>query len=215
MKLVFLGPPGAGKGTQAARMSDEFGLEHASTGDIFRSAVAEGSELGETVQSYLDEGKLVPDELTSRVVDEVVLARKEDYILDGFPRTIGQAEMLEQMLQKRSQSLDGVIYFELEEDEAIRRLTGRLVCSECGANYHREFMPPKAEGICDKCGAELRVRSDSSETVVRDRLEEYEAKTAPLVPFYEEKRILKTVDASASPDEVSELTKRAIKDLQR
>ncbi len=214
MKLVFLGPPGAGKGTQASRLSEEMGLEHASTGDIFRAAVAEGSELGQTVKSYLDGGKLVPDELTSQVVDEMVLARYEDFILDGFPRTIPQAEQLEDMLGERGQQLDGVIYFELSEDDAIVRLTGRLVCKECGENYHKTFMPPEKTGICDNCGADLKVRSDSSEEVVRQRLEEYEEKTQPLVPFYEERGILHTVDASGSPDEVTEETREVVEDVR-
>lgn len=210
MKLVFLGPPGAGKGTQASRLSDELELEHASTGDIFRSAVAEESELGLTVKSYLDGGKLVPDELTSRVVDEMVLARHEDFILDGFPRTITQAEMLDGMLDKRNQELDAVVYFELAAENAIERLTGRLVCSGCGRNYHKKFMPPTENGVCDDCGETLNVRSDSSEDVVRQRLEEYEEKTQPLVPFYSERGLLKTVDASDSPDAVTEKTRDVI-----
>lgn len=213
MKLVFLGPPGAGKGTQASRLSDKMGLEHASTGDIFRAAVAEESELGQTVKSYLDGGKLVPDELTSRVVDEMVLARYEDFILDGFPRTIPQAELLDEMLEKRNQSLDAVIYFELGADEAVVRLTGRLVCKECGENYHKKFMPPEKDGVCDECGLELKVRSDSSEEVVRERLKEYEEKTQPLVPFYEERDLLHRVDASVSPDAVTDQTREVINGL--
>lgn len=210
MKLVFLGPPGAGKGTQAARLAEEYGLEHASTGDIFRAAVAEESELGQTVQSYLDGGELVPDELTSRVVEEMVLERCEDFILDGFPRTLKQAQLLDEMLDRRDEQLDGVLYFALSAEEAMERLTGRLTCSECGKNYHRKFMPPEEDGVCDECGGQLKVRSDSSEDVVRRRLEEYEEKTQPLVPYYRERGLLETVDASHAPDTVTEHTKKTI-----
>ena len=213
MKLVFLGPPGAGKGTQASRLSKELNLEHASTGDIFRAAVAEDSELGRTVKSYLDGGKLVPDELTSRVVEEMVLERFEDFILDGFPRTLPQAELLDEMLHRRNEELDAVLYFELGEEDAIKRLEGRLVCPECGKNYHRKFMPPEEEGICDACGSSLKVRSDSSENIVRKRLEEYNEKTRPLVPYYREKGLLKVIDASAEPDTVCERTKQRISEL--
>ncbi|KPK65630.1 MAG: hypothetical protein AMK73_02480, partial [Planctomycetes bacterium SM23_32] len=206
MKLVFLGPPGAGKGTQAVRMAQEFGVCHASTGDIFRQAAASGSELGRAVSDYLDGGRLVPDELTSRVVEEMVVARADDYILDGYPRTLQQARDLDQMLRLRNEELDAVLYFELDDEAAVRRLTGRLVCSECGENYHREFMPPKVAGVCDKCGAPLKARSDSSEDVVRQRLAEYHEKTRPLVGFYEERGLVERVDASAPPDEVTRRT---------
>lgn len=213
VKLVFLGPPGAGKGTQAVRLCEEMDLEHASTGDIFRAAVKEESELGKTVKSYLDGGKLVPDELTSRVVDEMVLARYENFVLDGFPRTIPQAESLEDMLEERDQELDAVIYFELDQEDAVERLTGRLVCSQCGKNYHKKFMPPKEADVCDECGGALKVRSDSSEEVVKDRLEEYEKKTAPLVPYYSDRGLLRTVDAGSPPDEVTEQTRKLIQQL--
>jgi len=210
VKAVFLGSPGAGKGTQADRMAERFGLEHASTGDIFRRAIAEGTPLGEKVQQYLDAGKLVPDELTSRVVEEMVVAGEDDYILDGYPRTIQQARDLETMLDKRGQSLDIVVYFELSDQMAMERLTGRLVCSKCGANYHRKFMPPEQDGICDECGGKLKVRSDSSEEVVRERLKQYQEKTYPLVDFYEQRGRLERVDASPRPDEVTRATTRVL-----
>ncbi len=210
MKLVFLGPPGAGKGTQAARLAERFGVVHASTGEIFRQAVAEESELGRTVKDYLDGGKLVPDALTSRVVGEMVLDRTEDYILDGYPRTLQQAQDLDDMLRERGDRLDAVIYFHIDDEEAVRRLTGRLVCAECGANYHREFMRPRVEGVCDKCGGALAVRSDSAEDVVRERLREYHLKTQPLVQFYRERGLIEQVDASASPDQVARLTEAVL-----
>ncbi len=213
MKLVFLGAPGAGKGTQAAEMAKRFDLEHASTGDIFRRAVAGGAELGATVKSYLDGGRLVPDELTARVVDRMVLEKEPDFILDGFPRTLPQARLLEEMLNGRGEELDGVIYFELGRDDALERLTGRVVCRGCGRNYHVTFMPPAEEGVCDRCGDELLVRSDSSREVVERRLREYEQKTEPLVGYYERAGLLKTVDAARSPSEVSRATEEVIKSL--
>ena len=210
MKLVFLGPPGAGKGTQAVRLAERFGVVHASTGQIFRQAVAEESELGRSVKDYLDGGKLVPDALTSRVVGEMVLDRTEDYILDGYPRTLQQAQDLDDMLRERGDRLDAVVCFHIDDAEAVRRLTGRLVCTECGANYHREFMPPRVEGVCDKCGGALAVRSDSAEDVVRERLREYHLKTQPLVEFYRERGLIEQVDASASPDQVTRRTEAVL-----
>lgn len=213
MKLVFLGMPGAGKGTQASRMANEFDLKHASTGDIFRAAVKEGSDLGKEVQEYLDGGLLVPDELTSRVVEDVIVEGYDRYVLDGYPRTLQQAEDLEEMLGKRDEELDAVVYFELDEQEATERLTGRLVCRECGENYHRKFMPPEKEGVCDKCGGELVSRSDSTLETVTKRLEEYKEKTLPLVTYYEERDLLRSVDASPAPDDVSEGTRQILETL--
>ena len=212
MKLVFLGAPGAGKGTQAQRLAQRFGIRHGSTGDMFRRAAAEGSELGRTVKQYLDAGSLVPDELTSRVVEEMVVEKSEDYILDGYPRTLQQARDLDVMLQRRGRKLNLVLYFELDDEEAVKRLTGRLVCSQCGENYHQEYVPPRTGGICDNCGGALRVRSDSAEDVVRRRLTEYHEKTQPLVSFYEGRGLMKRLDASARPDEV---TRRAEAILRR
>lgn len=213
MKLVFLGPPGAGKGTQAVTMAREFGLEHASTGNIFRAAVSAGTPLGKTVKSCLDGGKLVPDEMTSRVVREMVIERFDRYILDGYPRTVGQAEDLDAMLSERTEALDGVVCFELDDEEAVRRLMGRLVCKACGANFHRRFMPPAVAGVCDKCGGRLIVRSDSAEEIVRKRLAEYAAKTSPLVPYYDKRGLLKTVDAAQEPQKVAEDTRAVLKAL--
>ncbi len=213
LKLVFLGPPGAGKGTQAGRMAGEFGLKHASTGDIFREAVGSGSKLGLGVGSYLEAGKLVPDELTSGVVKQMILEKEACYILDGYPRTVPQAEALDEMLRERGEALDGVLYFELDEATALARLTGRLVCESCGANYHRLLMPPRRDRICDRCGGALSARSDSSEEIVVRRLDEYRLKTAPLVPYYRRRGLLKTVDASQGPDAVSRETRAILREL--
>lgn len=187
-------------------MAERFAVRHASTGAIFRQAAAEGSELGHTVKSYLDAGELVPDELTSRVVGQMVLSKEKSYILDGYPRTLQQARDLDAMLRQRSEDLDVAVYFHLDDQEAVRRLTGRLVCGQCGANYHREFMPPQVQGVCDKCDGCLSVRSDSSEQVVKKRLDEYHEKTKPLVAFYQERGLLERVDASPSPEEVTRRT---------
>lgn len=192
-------------------MAEEFDLLHASTGDIFREAVASDSALGRTVEEYLDSGELVPDELTSRVVEQMVIEEREQFVLDGYPRTIQQGEDLERMLRERDQGLDGVVFFELDDETAVERLTGRLVCSECGRNYHRKFMPPEREGVCDECGGKLKQRSDSSEEVVRRRLEEHHRKTEPLVGFYEARELLKRVDAEPSPAEVRVETKEVLK----
>jgi len=214
LKLVFLGPPGAGKGTQAARMAQVFGLEHASTGNIFRRAVAQDSELGRQVRSYLDAGKLVPDKLTSRVVKELILDRSERYILDGYPRTVPQARALDRMLEDRGQRLDAALYFQLDEEAAIARLAGRLVCERCGENYHRLFMPPRQAGLCDQCGGPLVSRSDSSRQVVLERLAEYANKTRPLVSYYEQRGLLRRIDASPDPAMVERRTRALLAELE-
>ena len=203
MRLVFIGPPGAGKGTQAGRISKFYGLKHASTGEIFRQAVAEDTQLGRTVRQYVDGGKLVPDELTSEVVERMVLGPCEDFILDGYPRTLAQAQNLDGALHNIGASLDGVLYFHLDDEQCLQRLAGRLVCPQCGANYHREFMPPRVAGVCDECGGKLKVRSDSSRQVVGKRLREYHEKTQPLIARYRKRGLLQTIDASGSPEAVA------------
>lgn len=214
MKLVFLGKPGAGKGTQADRMSDEWDLLHASTGDMFREAVNEGTEVGKQAKEYMDQGLLVPDEVTCRVVEEMVVDRHDDYVLDGFPRTVPQADALEEMLHEREQELDAVLCFDIEDDEATKRLTGRLVCEDCGKNYHESFMPPEKEGVCDECGGNLKTRSDSTEEAVKKRMEEYREKTQPLIGYYEEMGLLRRIDASLTPDEVSEKTREVLSQVE-
>jgi adenylate kinase len=196
-------------------MAGEFGLRHASTGEIFREAVGADTELGRTVRAYLDRGELVPDEHTNRVVRELVLERFADYILDGYPRTIGQAQDLQVMLEQREDELDAVLHFELDEETSARRLAGRLVCRQCGANFHREFMRPAVENVCDRCGAPLSVRSDSTEEIVRRRWTEYMQKTRPLVPYYEERGLLRSIEASQGPDNIAREARSVLGKLTR
>ncbi|MCY0887410.1 MAG: adenylate kinase [Alicyclobacillaceae bacterium] len=203
MQIMLLGLPGAGKGTQAARIQSEYGIAHISTGDMFRRAIASGSSLGNTVQEYLDSGRLVPDELTievvrSRLIEEDV---QSGFLLDGFPRTLAQADALGELLENLQKRLDAVLYLHVPEDVLMRRLTGRRICSSCGATYHLEYNPPSREGICDVCGATLYQRPDDTVEAVSTRLEQY-AQTAPLVNYYRDRSLLYEVDGLLPIDEV-------------
>ncbi|KPV44134.1 adenylate kinase [Alicyclobacillus ferrooxydans] len=203
MQVVMLGLPGAGKGTQAVRISEEFGVPHISTGDMFRAAISAGTPLGREVKSYLDSGRLVPDELTIRVVAERL--HQSDaaagFVLDGFPRTIPQATALRQLLADLNRPLQYALYVHVPEDILLARLTGRRICRECGATYHVVFNPSAVEGRCDNCGGELYQRSDDTESAVKTRLEQY-AQTAPLIEFYQEGGILHQIDGQQAIDEV-------------
>lgn len=203
MKLILLGPPGAGKGTQSVVLSRELKIPHISTGDILREAVKDKLPLGLKAKSYMDKGDLVPDEVVTGIVVERL--KKPDtrggYILDGFPRTIKQATDLDAALAK-SGGVDMVIFFETSEKVAITRLTGRRVCRKCGAIYHMTNMPPKKDGICDKCASELVQRPDDKEETVKNRLKVYEAQTKPLIDYYSRKSILKKVSGDLGVDEL-------------
>jgi len=214
MKVVFLGPPGAGKGSQAAQVAEKLGIKHASTGDIFRKAVSAGTDLAKEVKDFLDSGLLVPDELTCRVVEHEVLDKEADYILDGFPRTVVQAQMLDKALEVRGHELDLVVYYALDDKEAASRLAGRLVCRSCGRNFHVKNMPPETEGVCDSCGGELYVRSDSRPEAVEKRLAEYHEKTEPLVAYYNSNGLLREIDASQPLEDVFEETIRLLETLR-
>ena len=204
MNVVFLGPPGAGKGTQAKAICEKFGVPHISTGDILREAVAEGSDLGLEAKSYMDSGGLVPDDLVVSMVAER-LGRDdcaEGFVLDGFPRTIAQAEALEETLETNNMRVDCVVFFEVDDEQVVGRLSGRRTCRQCGENYHLSFMPPTEKGICDKCGGELYQRDDDRAETVRERLSVYYAQTADVVTYYDERGLLKRADASLPPGEV-------------
>ncbi|MRG88037.1 adenylate kinase [Salinibacillus xinjiangensis] len=196
MNLILMGLPGAGKGTQADKIVEKYGIPHISTGDMFRSAIQEGTELGNKAKSFMDKGELVPDEVTIGIVRERLGKPdcKKGFLLDGFPRTIAQAEALENLLQDMNSSLDYVIHINVPEEKLVDRLTGRRICPECGATYHVEFNPPKTAGKCDVDGAELIQRDDDKPETVKNRLEVNMSQAKPLLDFYHQKGYLVTVD---------------------
>jgi adenylate kinase len=204
MRILIMGPPGAGKGTQAVKIASFCEIPHISTGDIFRAAIREGTELGRKLKGYLDEGKLVPDEVTVEVIRERL--QKPDcakgFLLDGFPRTVPQAKALDGILREMQTSLDVVLNIEVASQVLLERLTGRRVCRHCGATFHVVYQPPRREGVCDRCGGELYQRSDDTERVVSERLEVYARQTAPLLEYYQERGLLRKVNGELSIDEV-------------
>ena len=204
MKIIMLGAPGAGKGTQAKMIADKYQIPHISTGDIFRSNIKEGTELGKEAKTYMDKGLLVPDELTVKILLDRVAKDdcKNGYVLDGFPRTIPQAEVLDEALAKLNDKIDFAIDVDVPDENIITRMSGRRACLACGATYHIEHIPPKTEGICDRCGKELVQRDDDKEETVKNRLNVYHEQTQPLIDFYTEKGILKTVDGTVDMEDV-------------
>jgi adenylate kinase len=213
MRIVLLGPPGAGKGTQARRLGERFGLPLIATGEIFRSNVREGTELGRRAKSYLDAGELVPDDVTIAMVMSAIDETPDRFILDGFPRNIAQAESLERELATRGRPLSAAVAFVLEEEEAVKRIAGRRTCANCQTPYNVFFNPPRKEGVCDLCGGSLVERSDEDEATVRRRLEVYRESTAPLLKFYSERGLLREVDAVGSEDEVTDRVVAALADV--
>ncbi|MBQ9551084.1 MAG: adenylate kinase [Lachnospiraceae bacterium] len=199
MKIVMLGAPGAGKGTQAERLASEYGLPHISTGDIFRKNIKEGTELGKEAKSFMDAGRLVPDELTVRILLDRVADDdcKKGYILDGFPRTIPQAEALDSELEKLGEKIDFAIDVDVPDENIIKRMSGRRACPRCGATYHMQHVPPKKDGVCDECGTELVIRDDDKPETVKNRLAVYHEQTQPLVEYYRKKGVYHTVDGTA------------------
>jgi adenylate kinase len=217
VRLVLVGPPGAGKGTQAQFIAAQFAIPKISTGDIFRANVSEGTELGITAKKYMDAGDLVPDEVTSAMVRERL---KEDdavdgFLLDGFPRTVPQAETLDEMLAQLGTELDVVLEIVVDDEEVIRRLSGRRTCRSCGHIWHVDFDPPTRDGICDHCGGELFQRDDDKPDTVRHRLEVYAVQTAPLIEFYAEKGVLVGIDATGPVDDVTERAIAALRPFYR
>ena len=204
LNLVLLGPPGAGKGTQAERLVEDFGLPYYSTGIILREAVAEESELGREAKRYMDAGELVPDELINNVIAERLDSGEADngFLLDGFPRTIGQAEMLDETLTRLGRSLSAALLIEAPDDEVVRRLSGRRTCAKGQHVYHLEFDPPKHEGVCDQDGSRLIQRDDDKPETVRKRLSVYHDQTEPLIEWYEARGLLRRFDGTRPPDEV-------------
>ena len=203
MNMVFLGPPGAGKGTQTVDLAVEFNIPHISTGDMFREEIKAGTELGKLAHSYIDDGNLVPDQVTVDII-RVRLKKKDaenGFILDGFPRTIPQAEMLEKLLKDMDSVLDCAVYLDTSEETVLSRLTGRRICRECGKIYHTVNMPPKVEGVCDACGGELFQRPDDQPDSIRRRLQVYEEKTADLTKWYEDRGLLIRVNANLPREE--------------
>ncbi len=204
MKIIMLGAPGAGKGTQAKMISEKYGLPHISTGDIFRANIKNGTDLGKEAKQYMDKGQLVPDELTVRILlDRVSQADcKNGYVLDGFPRTIPQAEVLDAELTKLNDKVDYAINVDVPDENIINRMGGRRACVNCGATYHLQFAPPKKEGICDTCGNELILRDDDKPETVKNRLDVYHKQTQPLIEYYGNKGVLKEVDGTVAMNEV-------------
>lgn len=204
MKIIMLGAPGAGKGTQAKMIADQYKIPHISTGDIFRLNIKNGTELGMEAKKYMDQGLLVPDELTVRILLDRVAKEdcKDGYVLDGFPRTIPQAEVLEDALNKLGDKIDYAVNVEVPDENIIRRMGGRRACLSCGATYHIEHVPPKKEGICDQCGQPLVLRDDDKPETVKNRLRVYQEQTQPLIDFYTERKVLRTVDGTQDMQDV-------------
>ena len=214
MRLVLVGPPGAGKGTQAQFIASHFAIPKISTGEIFRANVSEGTDLGLEARKYMDAGDLVPDEVTIAMVKDRLGHddARTGFLLDGFPRTVRQAEVLDELLDLMSALLDVVLELVVDDDEVVRRLSGRRTCHQCGHVWHLDFDPPGTEGICDRCGGELFQRDDDSEDTIRHRLEVYADQTSPLIGYYGDKGLLRGVDATGP---VEDVTERAINALRR
>ena len=213
MYILLMGPPGAGKGTQAEKLIREYGIPQISTGDMFRAAVKSGTALGKEAKSYMDKGALVPDSVTVGIVKERLAQDdcKKGWILDGFPRTTAQASALDAILQDLGIQLTAVLDFNVNRDDLVKRVSGRLVCRQCGASFHKEFRPPKQEGVCDNCGGELYQRADDNEVTVRERLTVYDTSTKPLIDYYKVSGRYYEINGDQSMDKVFADVQAALK----
>ena len=213
MRLILVGPPGAGKGTQAVHLAEYYKIPHISTGDIFRANIKGGTELGKLAQSYMDAGNLVPDSVTNSMVEDR-LGQSDvgnGFLLDGYPRNVGQAEFLDGVLNAKGAPLDSVLELSIANDEIIKRLSGRRICRGCGASFHIHFEKPSKDGLCDKCGGELYQRQDDNEATIANRLNVYTEQTEPIIEYYKKAGLLKVISATGA---VSEITTQAISALK-
>ena len=206
MRIVLLGPPGAGKGTQAKSISNKYSIPHISTGDIFRKNISEKTPLGIEAKGYIDKGHLVPDSLTIDLVKDTLSQElcKNGFLLDGFPRTVAQAEALKEFLKENGTDLDVALLIDVPQNFILERMTGRRVCTSCGASYHIKFNPPSVDGKCDVCGNDVVQRKDDTEATVKERLDVYDSQTQPLINYYDAEGLLKTVDGTKAINEVFE-----------
>lgn len=200
--LIFLGPPGAGKGTQAKRIKENFGFEHISTGELLRNEIRSGTPLGKEISNIIKNGELVSDEVIVEIVRKYLTLEiiKKGFVFDGFPRTVGQAEKFDLIVKQLNFNIDVVLYVEIDENTAIDRISNRRTCSKCGAIYHLKYNPPKIDGVCDKCGGSLYQRDDDKESTVRNRFEIYMTQTFPLVEYYRKRELLVNIDGTKTPD---------------
>lgn len=207
MKIVMLGAPGAGKGTQAAMVAEKYGIPHISTGDIFRANIQNNTALGMEAKKYMDQGLLVPDELTVKILLDRVAGEdcRGGYVLDGFPRTIPQAEVLDEALAKQGEKIDYAVDVDVPDENIVKRMSGRRACLKCGATYHIEHIPPKKEGVCDHCGEELVLRDDDRQETVMNRLKVYHEQTQSLIQYYTQKGVLKVVDGTKEMKDVFQM----------
>ena len=213
MRLILVGPPGAGKGTQAVHLAEHYKIPHISTGDIFRANIKGGTELGKLAQSYMDAGNLVPDSVTNSMIEDR-LGQSDvgnGFLLDGYPRNVGQAEFLDGVLNAKGAPLDSVLELSIANDEIIKRLSGRRICRGCGASFHIHFEKPSKDGLCDKCGGELYQRQDDNEATIANRLNVYTEQTEPIIEYYKKAGLLKVISATGA---VSEITTQAISALK-
>ncbi len=212
VRVIFLGPPGAGKGTQADELAREWGVPHIATGDMLREAAARGTRLGLEAKRYMDTGALVPDDVVIGLVDERLgeADAAGGAVLDGFPRTVAQAEALDRLLRARGAEIDRVIFFDVARPELLRRLTGRRICRNCGASYHVAFVPPRVAGVCDRCGGELYQRDDDTETAVAKRLDVYATQTAPLLDYYRGRGILGEIRGEGAVADITAAIRKAV-----